>query len=134
MHSTLWIWRSYRKSSWGFELVHEDESRRETEDVRLMNVLNRAWRCSHCAPCTCQAAWTSPDDGRECSATQAGCTNCDADPNGAWCLVDRQPCAGSEGNGDWFYCGAATGFSAAPTPLDSPRPRTRHRCGAAEGH
>ena len=27
VHSTLWIWRSYRKSSWGFELVHEDESR-----------------------------------------------------------------------------------------------------------
>ena len=85
-----------------------------------MNVLNRAWRCSHCAPCTCQAAWTSPDDGRECSATQAGCTNCDADPNGAWCLVDRQPCAGSEGNGDWFYCGAATGFSAAGPLQSSP--------------
>ena len=28
VHSTLWIWRSYRKSSWGFELVHEDEARR----------------------------------------------------------------------------------------------------------
>ena len=27
VHSTLWIWRSYRKSAWGFELVHEDESR-----------------------------------------------------------------------------------------------------------
>ena len=100
-----------------------------------MNVLNRAWRCSHCAPCTCQArlrvrvaspapfgcslralkvaapstyscspshlrlqvAWTSAVDGRGCSATQAGCTNCDADPNGAWCLVDTHPCAGSEG-------------------------------------
>ena len=66
---------------------------------------------------------TSPDDGRECSATQAGCTNCDADPNGAWCLVDRQPCAGSEGNGDWFYCGAATGFP--PPPRRSTRPARR---------
>eukprot|EP00966_Prymnesium_polylepis_P250328 5788219-Prymnesium_polylepis.1 len=40
VHSTLWIWRSYRKPTWGFELVHEDEERREVEDVRLMNVLN----------------------------------------------------------------------------------------------
>ena len=44
-----------------------------------------------------QAAWTSALDGRGCSAAQAGCTNCDADPKGAWCLVDQQPCAGSEG-------------------------------------
>ena len=44
IHSTLWIWRSYRKSSWGFELVHEDESRRETEDVTLMNTLDAVWR------------------------------------------------------------------------------------------
>ena len=43
IHSAVWMWRSYRKSSWGFELVHEDESRRETEDVRLMNVLNKVW-------------------------------------------------------------------------------------------
>jgi hypothetical protein len=26
------------------------------------------------------------------------------------------------GNGDWFYCGEATGFSADPTPLLSPLP------------
>eukprot|EP00964_Phaeocystis_antarctica_P050850 scaffold29606_cov52-Phaeocystis_antarctica.AAC.2 len=29
-----------------------------------------------------QAAWTSAADGRGCGATQSGCTNCDADPNG----------------------------------------------------
>ena len=34
VHSTIWIWRSYRKSKWGFELVHEDDDHRETEDVR----------------------------------------------------------------------------------------------------
>ena len=27
IHSALWIWRSYRKASWGFELVHEDDMR-----------------------------------------------------------------------------------------------------------
>ena len=36
VHSALWIWRSYRKPSWGFELVHEDELRRETVDVKLL--------------------------------------------------------------------------------------------------
>lgn len=43
VHSSLWIWRSYRSESWGFELVHEDLQRRETEDVALMRALELAW-------------------------------------------------------------------------------------------
>ena len=41
VHSALWIWRSYRKDRWGFELVHEDtrretrgNTRRNTRDTR----------------------------------------------------------------------------------------------------
>ena len=45
VHSALWIWRSYRKDSWGFELVHEDSRREESEDMQMMGVLNAAWRC-----------------------------------------------------------------------------------------
>jgi len=43
IHSALWIWRSYRNEKWGFELVHEDKERRETEDVPLMRLLNGVW-------------------------------------------------------------------------------------------
>ena len=43
VHSALWIWRSYRSEHWGFELVHETETRRESEDVWLMNLLNKVW-------------------------------------------------------------------------------------------
>ena len=44
IHSAVWMWRSYRKSSWGFELVHEDTQREESEDFALLGVLNAAWR------------------------------------------------------------------------------------------
>jgi len=44
VHSALWIWRSYSKDTWGFELVHEDEAQRETVDVKLMSTLDRVWR------------------------------------------------------------------------------------------
>ena len=44
IHSALWIWRSFRKDKWGFELVHEDDMRRETVDVKLMNTLDGVWR------------------------------------------------------------------------------------------
>ena len=46
IHSALWIWRSYRKENWGFELVHEDDMRRETVDVKLMSTLDGVWRSS----------------------------------------------------------------------------------------
>ena len=46
IHSALWIWRSYRKDKWGFELVHEDSERRETVDVKMMNTLDRVWRAA----------------------------------------------------------------------------------------
>ncbi|KOO53502.1 cellulase, partial [Chrysochromulina tobinii] len=47
VHSALWIWRSYSKDTWGFELVHEDEAQRETVDVKLMSTLDRVWRSTN---------------------------------------------------------------------------------------
>jgi hypothetical protein len=43
VHSALWIWRSYRKAAWGFELVHEDTRREETEDLQMMAILDSVW-------------------------------------------------------------------------------------------
>ena len=50
VHSALWIWRSFRKPSWGFELVHEDDERRETVDVKLMHTLDSVWRTAGALP------------------------------------------------------------------------------------
>ena len=63
VHSSLWIWRSYRKDKWGFELVHEDEMRRETVDVKLMSALDGVWKASEAlrllpAPKSVVAPWT----------------------------------------------------------------------------
>ena len=65
--------------------------------------------CSACAACTCAATWTDATCTAP-TATQTGCTNCNADAAGNWCNVAKQPCAGSAiAGGDRFYCGAATG-------------------------
>jgi hypothetical protein len=60
------------------------------------------------APCTCAAAWSSLYEADPaCALTQNGCTNCDNDPIGPWCIVESAPCDGGLGEvtGEaWFYC------------------------------
>lgn len=45
--------------------------------------------------CECAASWTTPGD--DCHSEQTGCTNCDDDENGPWCL-----CA--DNLDYWVYC------------------------------
>ena len=38
IHSTYWIWRSYEKESWGFEIIHQDQN-----DTVVLSSLNKVW-------------------------------------------------------------------------------------------
>lgn len=77
-------------------------------------------RFSLAQDCECQASWTSEED---CSGTQSGCTNCDNDPNGDWCLTVTSPCnEEAEPNDGWFYCSDSSDDSppADDSPNDTP--------------
>jgi len=80
--------------------------------------------------CECQASWTSRLDGKECKRPQSGCTNCDNDARGGWCLIANPGCAeeevGKNGQPDgWAYCNAfdataieTQGIFIAPLAVD----------------
>ena len=37
-------------------------------------------------PCTCESKWSYPSGSSSCADEQSGCTNCDKDPAGSWCV------------------------------------------------
>jgi hypothetical protein len=52
--------------------------------------------------CKCKSSWTW-DIGGECAKEQHGCTNCDEDPSGNWCIVANPGCKTVQEN-KWSYC------------------------------
>ena len=57
--------------------------------------------------CECMDEWHFGDS--ENCASLTGCTNCDNDPNGPWCMTKELECSNVARNEDgssqgWFYC------------------------------
>ncbi|KAL1514538.1 hypothetical protein AB1Y20_003635 [Prymnesium parvum] len=117
VHSTLWIWRSYRKDSWGFELVHEDAERHEMEDVRLMSALNRVWGAGHAAAAHAggRARCTNALD----AAANCWPTRCCSDPQ--YTCYPKFP-AVAQCRRDGCPAGWACSFAAALAPDLPPLP------------
>jgi hypothetical protein len=74
------------------------------------------------ADCVCKELWTSPEDGGRCGEEQSGCTNCDDDDRGGWCLVSNPGCATDaiagdyyDGDVSWSYCGSSTTSTTSTT-------------------
>merc|ERR1719183_466905 len=75
--------------------------------------------------CRCRSSWNSVS----CSGTQYGCTNCDNDYLGSWCVV-QENCVGAkveDYSRYYAYCSSSSSYSnptprpTYPTPLPTAR-------------
>ena len=75
----------------------------------MMSLLTTTTASVASEACQCKESWVNPHSSASegCKKEQNGCTNCDNDRKGSWCMVSNPNCLTDHKKRGWSYCAAS---------------------------